>query len=178
MQRHTVPLAAATLLAAGCGEYPCADARLSEQLGGAGLSFAYHLRVDADIVGGYYDGTVINRSATVDCTIALYRFFSEPSPDVLPALAAGDIAPEELPGGGVLVEQRHLLADRGREYRVRIGGWDPSFGLNPEPPHDEWLVGTTCPGAQLELSLYLNATACNDEDVRPSTSSPWIERVW
>lgn len=172
-------LAVALQLGAGCGEQPCAQFRLQETFEPGTMTFAFRAEVEADAIDGGYGGRVTNRSTTDDCTIALYRFYEEPPAGVLPVLAAGDAAPVTLPGGGVLVEQRYLQAERERPYTLLLGNLpELTFGTNPERPHTEWLVGVTCPDPQLEMDMSIYTFACNEDDVVPSTAYPWVARVW
>lgn len=159
---------------AGCSSsQPCAGDLVQATFGARTTSFAFRVSINADALDGYYEGQAINRNPDADCTIALYRFAGEAVPDVPPMPTPGEPAPTTLPGGGVLIEQFHLLAARDREYRVSLVG--ELAGKAVDGDYTEWVVGTMCPDAYLDLRFLINAFVCNEDTVPPE---PRIERVW
>lgn len=118
-------------------------------------------------------GEMVNRSTDNDCNAALYLFSSPPERAALPALEVGAVAPAELPGGGVLLEQ-HFLPRTG-EHRFKVLFKEQSYLALTQ---DTWLVGLTCPTAELAIEFVWDVFACTDDDVPPGPGEMGVERLW
>jgi hypothetical protein len=172
-------LALSVALAGGCYPRESCNSDLTRIVveGPGRTSFAIRRWRDASQLS--YDstwmnrGTIVNRSMDFDCTAALYRFTSEPRREDLPALQVGDVAPMELPGGGVLVEQ-HFLPRTG-EHRFTVSLEEQ---WNDLVTAEEWLVGLTCFDADLEIWLEWDLYFCREGDEPPSRDAMGVKRIW
>lgn len=173
--------AALVLLSVACrylgGDYLEQTVRLS----GAGTSsFALHVAVIGTYAsaGGSYRGTLVNRSSDVDCVAAFYRFRDPPQQADMPILQAGQVAPAELPGGGVRMAYHALPRTGDRRFVVPVGWIQIGDGEEGDPTLDEWVVGLLCPDADVAVDLEVSVSVESQGEEDPTLEPTWLERVW
>lgn len=155
----------------------CAGDQVSEIFNNAdATAFAWHARATLEYTAEL-SGTLSNRSATADCTAAVYRFTREPTAADIPALILDEPAPE-LADAELLAQ--FDLPRTTAEHRFIVSLGHLQIGDDPPapPPLDEWLVVALCADAEVDLALAFDVSVCRDGTREPEYEGRLVERIW